>query len=219
MGSDTLSRLKGIETSAFLTSSGFLVSFRYAFPFEENWNDDDNEEYCKGGCRSDTLSRLKGIETHFRGCGGCRTIIVQIRFPVWRELKHYYLSFFVHFFSFVQIRFPVWRELKPWQKGRCRLSPVLRFRYAFPFEGNWNLFPFTQKVIFFWFRYAFPFEGNWNLVILIPKPQWSRLLFRYAFPFEGNWNTISIVLIINASLLFRYAFPFEGNWNRDGVAG
>ena len=36
------------------------------------------------------------------------------------------------------------------------------FGYAFPFEGNWNLFSaFIAKCVRL-FGYAFPFEGNWN---------------------------------------------------------
>ena len=87
----------------------------------------------------------------------------------------------------VQIRFPVWRELKQ-------------------FQGFSLLFFLT-------FRYAFPFEGNWNLQASFRTAQSLSLVFRYAFPFEGNWNRKRPGSTISLIITFRYAFPFEGNWN------
>ena len=189
-GSDTLSRLKGIET----ISGSIKISFSLC---------------------SDTLSRLKGIETKVMACN-CREMrCVQIRFPVWRELKLFYSTLFI--FSFfvcsdtlsrlkgietlethpqpnlwgctVQIRFPVWRELKLTSPSPERTVRVM-FRYAFPFEGNWNSFSNSVRGLScsFMFRYAFPFEGNWNEVVFLGGACYYDCWFRYAFPFEGNWN-------------------------------
>ena len=138
--SDTLSRLKGIETKF-------------------------GRHRLSAICHSsDTLSRLKGIETGSQSVGGVGGVgPVQIRFPVWRELKHWVASGWQPWPHHVQIRFPVWRELK-------RFPPLqsdnrFRFRYAFPFEGNWNrLLTSAHSARQKRFRYAFPFEGNWNLI-------------------------------------------------------
>ena len=65
----------------------------------------------------------------------------------------------------VQIRFPVWRELK--------LSSL------------------QSQILVVWFRYAFPFEGNWNTITTVVNT--AAKMFRYAFPFEGNWNATKFV--------------------------
>ena len=169
-----------------LSVVAFSSLFRYAFPFEGNWNPlfptinqglpgSDTLSRLKGieteertlkeitlKKSSDTLSRLKGIETRPLIVTLPSAAVVQIRFPVWRELKPkvtvwnnppalacsdtlsrlkgietYLPSWALLWGPWVQIRFPVWRELKqrysPWTDGRA-----LVFRYAFPFEGNWN---------------------------------------------------------------------------------
>ena len=143
-----------------------LESSEYTFPFEGNWNEvfqrvrqgrvvvlvlwihfpvwrelklDENEEVWQEGqywlwihfpvwrelkrwpCyyhranwgSLNTLSRLKGIET-------------QDQSPTRHHLR-----------GRVQIRFPVWRELKHNTKPN-NIRHFNLFRYAFPFEGNWN---------------------------------------------------------------------------------
>ena len=64
-GSDMLSRLKGIETMSILLLYGRQATmFRYAFPFEGNWNFSLKKKWSRSTCgSSDMLSRLKGIET------------------------------------------------------------------------------------------------------------------------------------------------------------
>ena len=120
----------------FLASTA-ISAFRYAFPFEGNWNVIYKLLKHFISCRgSDTLSRLKGIETPTTTRKPNARKRVQIRFPVWRELKLLCQSRH-EIESFVQIRFPVWRELK----RNCRSFNMFQcssFRYAFPFEGNWN---------------------------------------------------------------------------------
>ena len=63
---------------------------------------------------SDTLSRLKGIETYTTVRPVKPYLCVQIRFPVWRELKRDKRKRWWGPRTRVQIRFPVWRELKLW---------------------------------------------------------------------------------------------------------
>ena len=187
-------------------------------------------------------------------------MLVQIRFPVWRELKLPLLCsltgrvgcVFRYAFPFegnwnlriptigqpwlqVQIRFPVWRELKHNSLGEqevgCLSSDTLsRLKGIETKIASNNTF-----VVFVVFRYAFPFEGNWNFslcfdsalsIVQIRFPVWRELKlilsrtvfrtsrrFRYAFPFEGNWNRKGYTGSIFFKTRFRYAFPFEGNWN------
>ena len=121
------------------------------------------------------------------GLTGCKLGAVQIRFPVWRELKPtsdnlpVFIAEFRYAFPFegnwnsslsllgavgynadVQIRFPVWRELKHTRFSLNEHTHTNTFRYAFPFEGNWNIFNLANGDLWSEFRYAFPFEGNWN---------------------------------------------------------
>ena len=160
--------------------------------------------------------------------------------------------------TILEIHFPVWRELKrirpvkgtnrkhSWDtlsrlKGIetdsnlfCRLSEI-HLRYTFPFEGNWNLWTVNSPYwLTFGLRYTFPFEGNWNGVSNHCCK--SHFGLRYTFPFEGNWNllvlniqkgfcawdTLSRLKGIETAptgpidarfLCLRYTFPFEGNWN------
>ena len=113
---DTLSRLKGIETEWNLYGTLEASSLRYAFPFEGNWNQ------CSTG---DTELCM---------------LFLEIRFPVWREWKLYWWCCLDFPLAVLEIRFPVWRELKrnkvqEWSEYNNRTV----LRYAFPFEGNWNL--------------------------------------------------------------------------------
>ena len=187
--SDTLSRLKGIETSPHSGDRYTTVPFRYAFPFEGNWNslwtqvlphtpvfryafpfegnwnpqERPHRSY-QESC-SDTLSRLKGIETIPRHDG-------------YKLLA-----------GPVQIRFPVWRELKLSGAESSRPSSI-KFRYAFPFEGNWNFLIVHCRPLFFVCSDTLSrlkgIETRLN-----PTPTLCRCYpFRYAFPFEGNWNPL-----------------------------
>ena len=163
-GSDTLSRLKGIETLLGRTKIWPSSSFRYAFPFEGNWN-------------ADFLISATFVTS------------VQIRFPVWRELKLWRRSGTDWHTRWVQIRFPVWRELKL-QNRKRRPNPEDEFRYAFPFEGNWNS---TVEVWTKCSRKASSdtlsrLKGIETLSNPIHYLQHQNGQFRYAFPFEGNWN-------------------------------
>ena len=139
MCSDTLSRLKGIETH---------IIGKY---FQTN---------TKVG--SDTLSRLKGIETIPRRWRTDQVRWVQIRFPVWRELKPICFVLFPSGpISEVQIRFPVWRELKLLLFSLQALSESVQIRFPV-----WRELKLLLHEACGWpastFRYAFPFEGNWN---------------------------------------------------------
>ena len=105
------------------------------------------------------------------------------------------------------------------------------FRYAFPFEGNWNAaltmasldagarsdtlsrlkgietygHDISTELGVKEFRYAFPFEGNWNLHYPDKSP--SHFRFRYAFPFEGNWNIFCHTVWNNFSNWVQIRFP------------
>ena len=121
--SDTLSRLKGIETFLLPYSSTLRVisRFRYAFPFEGNWN-----LYKQTIGISEIAFRYAfPFEGNWNSWLFFRKIpggYVQIRFPVWRELKRSFSNHFFHRIS-VQIRFPVWRELKPFTPAIPSLTP------------------------------------------------------------------------------------------------
>ena len=135
---DTLSRLKGIETSGFDIGYGFSTilvirfpvwrewkhcrpithsndgSLWYAFPFEGNWN-----------------SRISNSRVSMSK--------LVIRFPVWRELKLIRGATRGAVRGGLVIRFPVWRELKPSASPSMFHAPrAVVLWYAFPFEGNWN---------------------------------------------------------------------------------
>ena len=112
-----------------------FFQFRYAFPFEGNWNlkladlqlrwtGSDTLSRLKGietqivlhrlshRSRSDTLSRLKGIETSYILCD-CHIGINSS--DTLSRLKGIETWIFFQTYSWispVQIRFPVWRELK-----------------------------------------------------------------------------------------------------------
>ena len=166
-----------------------LLMFRYAFPFEGNWN--------PLPCRFLSLN-----------------LTVQIRFPVWRELKHYILpDFHPHLLPFT-------------------------FRYAFPFEGNWNDETIWWNPSFFGSDTLSRLKGIETLWPFLSGIELKNFMFRYAFPFEGNWNktppfpsqlkfprsdtlsrlkgieTRPMVRASPTPTKFRYAFPFEGNWNK-----
>ena len=119
---DTLSRLKGIETS--------LMNLRRT-PF----------------LPLDTLSRLKGIETWRLAPDGSLTswILLWIHFPVWRELKHFgiWWGFCLRFiFGYT---FPFEGN---WNASRgLSHQPKHCFGYTFPFEGNWNFTPYKYLFI------------------------------------------------------------------------
>ena len=87
--------------------------FGSAFPFEGNWNTYFAAALAwQLGSSLDMLSRLKGIETRKWTKSQLRdTLLLWIRFPVWRELKLDVMSRSVKR-SYLWIRFPVWRELK-----------------------------------------------------------------------------------------------------------
>ena len=142
--------------------------FRYAFPFEGNWNPKSGTMEVTVRC-SDTLSRLKGIETRGLLHGSTtRKVMVQIRFPVWRELKR-------GSYNSVRIRpkgsdtlsrlkgietptgdtlslsltigsdtLSRLKGIETWF-GRSTTTTLIPFRYAFPFEGNWNFFLPSQS--------------------------------------------------------------------------
>ena len=135
-----LSRLKGIETLPDLLLTICLSLFRYAFPFEGNWN------YMMG--QGLVVERALSFRYAFPFEGNWNPLptptscfsqsTVQICFPVWRELKrftkpekrrvrdyssdmlsrlkgietHNKTSLFFQKLGWVQICFPVWRELK-----------------------------------------------------------------------------------------------------------
>ena len=159
---DTLSRLKGIETTIRLALAPVLLA-------------------------CDTLSRLKGIETLLTGNKGFIGSYLAIRFPVWRELKHYWHgqwellgNFLRYAFPFegnwnvsnwywtvryfqLAIRFPVWRELKPSGDSLHDLSPDKTCDTLSRLKGIETLFFWASCVHASPLQFTFPFEGNWNL--------------------------------------------------------
>ena len=131
--------------------------------------------------------------------------IVQIRFPVWRELKPTNNCLLQFGRLVVQIRFPVWRELK--HTHRCSTSlHGLWFRYAFPFEGNWN-HKFVHDGMFGTSSDTLSRLKGIETIALVAETQSGLLWFRYAFPFEGNWNTISSEAIRSDSSRVQIRFP------------
>ena len=209
--SDTLSRLKGIETSGLGSLPDLFTEFRYAFPFEGNWNffEELLGQFVFVFC-SDTLSRLKGIETHSpqnrgRAKFGSDTLS-RLKGIETKTLKNNFIASIL-----VQIRFPVWRELK--HELISESSQVSKmFRYAFPFEGNWN-------------------RGRRPLIVTLPSG--SDTLSRLKGIETHSTAPLSEMISVssdtlsrlkgietwelssqqNSSKWFRYAFPFEGNWN------
>ena len=171
--------------SAYSSRTAWSIMFRYAFPFEGNWNlifFSTKRELIRS---SDTLSRLKGIETGSLRALSPRLIEVQIRFPVWRELKP----------APPQSLFSQLRR----SDTLSRLKGIETFREAM-----------HCQCVAPTFRYAFPFEGNWNNCAEFPAKFLSTLNTLSRLKGIETLTTISIALI---STGFRYAFPFEGNWN------
>ena len=115
-----LSRLKGIETLLLAEANREGVAFGYAFPFEGNWN-------------------LVGLFFRFR----YQTIppTVWICFPVWRELK---------------LRPPTAEHVD---------NPSLDMLSRLKGIETKNPFSIPPKVFLSKFGYAFPFEGNWNIFV------------------------------------------------------
>ena len=120
---------------------------------------------------------------------------------------------------------------------RCKLNR-LNFGYAFPFEGNGNMYDRqSDQRQEYNFGYAFPFEGNGNFRDSVTRNSIGSIPFGYAFPFEGNGNSMTLSKSDPSSTLdtlsrlkgmetrssanlplillpaFGYAFPFEGNGN------
>ena len=64
------------------------------------------------------------------------------------------------------------------------------------------------------FGYAFPFEGNWNVFCLILLAC-NNIFFWIRFPV---WRELKLstkaILVSSLNICFGYAFPFEGNWNQ-----
>ena len=139
--------------------------------------------------------------------------LLWLHFPVWRELKHWYL---------LVLAFPL---------RNCN------FGYTFPFEGNWNSCVDCSCRCCQTLWLHFPVWRELKLPQL-PKTHRCDLKndFGYTFPFEGNWNlkgcyhpvnlpslatlsrlkgieTLTIINFIANLIYFGYTFPFEGNWN------
>ena len=129
---DTLSRLKGIETFPCFSNINVddqeTKDFGYAFPFEGNWN---NRCYLVAlKIRLDALDTLSRLK-------GIETILIRLN----------------------------------------GVATCIRcFGYAFPFEGNWNssIMIATRESNF---GYAFPFEGNWNIIVSHPFASNSSIAY------------------------------------------
>ena len=140
------------------------------------------------------LSRLKGIETSQRSESPvrCTSVFVQICFPVWRELK--LLCVFCCWFALW-----VCSDMLSRLKGIETLALIVlcpchnqMFRYAFPFEGNWNFFVVFRRFLFMKVQICFPVWRELKLLIVNVRESECHQ-FRYAFPFEGNWNPTTTV--------------------------
>ena len=196
--------------------------FRYAFPFEGNWNH-RRPFFRTLRTRSDTLSRLKGIETQTQRLEIHPTLCVQIRFPVWRELKRKDMSDAVgdchrrsdtlsrlkgiETLAWALIAFSPYQcsdtlsRLKGIETfiGKLLLPQLNLFRYAFPFEGNWNQIFFNElKHFSLLVQIRFPVWRELKLVAGRDNNEIRIIAFRYAFPFEGNWNLGSFNSLPNA---------------------
>ena len=144
---NTLSRLKGIETTSSTPIQFIGLNSEYTFPFEGNWN-------------AKPVVRVSPAPKK-----------LWIHFPVWRELKRFY-----SFFSSGPIwrSLNTLSRLKGIETIRCHTVEILQdllSEYTFPFEGNWNFSGTTRHRRPVSSEYTFPFEGNWNsslgLVLLV----------------------------------------------------
>ena len=110
VSSDTLSRLKGIETILDFDNFGLAVCGSDTLSRLKGIETKNTGQVHPPAARSDTLSRLKGIET---------------------------LNAFVIFLSLINSSDTLSRlkgiETRVWVDG---FENVFLFRYAFPFEGN-----------------------------------------------------------------------------------
>ena len=138
-GSESLSRLKGIETKRGPQAQDLVIYwFGKPFPFEGNWNSPAAvlvEKRHKN--RSESLSRLKGIETLRRPVLGRTLLLFGKPFPFegnWNKKRAWFSTAKS---LWVRKAFPVWRELKPTTGSTLSESDTM-FGKPFPFEGNWN---------------------------------------------------------------------------------
>ena len=212
----------------------FLDEFRYAFPFEGNWNQ-KLLPFIPATIGSDTLSRLKGIETFLDYIVVRSSLVVQIRFPVWRELKPTE-SGKRSSASSVQIRFPVWRELKlsggllpSFVRARSDTLSRLKGIETLPSRRWWCRqsvqirFPVWRELKHSLLRLIFSFSNNCSDTLSrlkgIETASISNIMVartdtvQIRFPVWRELKRYQLkfpVLVVNE---FRYAFPFEGNWN------
>ena len=225
------------ELKPYLTffSQNTIIFFVYAFPFEGNWNPNNNDLHFHLRLTLYMVSRLKGIET----CDGSARLLSGPALYMVSRLKGietYYFRSHIQIFgvNFVYA-FPFEGNWN-WLDDRLHSDNAQDFVYGFPFEGNWN--PVLSWLLSFViaFVYGFPFEGNWN-AFLVTRPICCIINFVYAFPFEGNWNAgqyersvpnaphlcicfpvwrelkHTVFPEIDDVIVFVYGFPFEGNWN------
>ena len=189
-----------------------LVSLKSAFPFGGNWNQSVNREQSWGSAR------------------------LEIRFPVWRELKPFENPNVVTNVTGLEIRFPVWRELKLDNDSTKDLL-LFHLKSAFPFGGNWNgacrarhyhmgskleiRFPVWRELKLSFLAGLGNSQQTWNPLSRLEGIEtgavdhrwWSVLLpLKSAFPFGGNWNVVPNTLWYHLNCL-KSAFPFGGNWN------
>ena len=179
----------------------------------------DTASYAPSVCAWNPLSRLEGIETQVTALFVRILTILEIRFPVWRELKRIWNgevkwgwawnplsrlegieTRFVLWSVFtglspLEIRFPVWRELK-------LFFPCLGVRYLLELSRiTWNPLSRLEGI-------ETTFQDSVSKII--PVLSWNPLS-----RLEGIETMQAISVGRWRSFGLKSAFPFGGNWNID----
>ena len=137
LSSELLSRLKGIETLNWVPIL-WVTRVRNYFPVWRELKLIPLLVSVVMSICSELLSRLKGIETQSIYMTLSPFSVFGTTFPFegnWNFHKHYWL----HQPILVRNYFPVWRELKLFFLIEPEVCFFRGFGTTFPFEGNWNL--------------------------------------------------------------------------------